>query len=329
MPPPTNNSSTMRPWLRAVIFVTLATGGLFGLGKFFDHAAKQDLREKARWVISKRNESYDFAVLGASRPYVGIDIATLEHKLGKRGVNLAIDGTTYPEQYLALTLFLAHNHIKQLILDVNIFGFDSSAFKYPFRAYEYLPWIDDPIVFGQLHDYFGKRAFAWKYVPFFKNAEFNSKIGVIQSYTYIKSQFDPRAKIAEFDRSGTRLIDREFDEASLANYSNVTWKVEGVPQKYFLRLLELARTNQIEITMVMLPEYQTAMERQLNRQPIIDYYAAVATSNNIPLLRFDQDAICRDKSKFYNVNHLNRRGAMEFSERLADRLAATNAARIK
>jgi hypothetical protein len=329
MPLLTNNSARMRPWLRVVIFVALVGGVLFGLGKFFDRAAKQDLREKARWIISKRNESYDFAVLGASRPYVGVNIPTLEHKLGTKGVNLAIDGTTYPEQYLALTLFLAHNHTKQLILDVNIFGFDSSAFKYPFRAYEYLPWIDDPVVFGQLHEYFGGRAFAWKYIPFFKNVEFNSKIGVIQSYTFLKSKFDPRAKIAEFDRYGSRLIEREFDEPGLASYSNVTWKVESLPQKYFLRLLELARTNQIDVTMIMLPEYQAAMDRQLNRQTIIDYYAAVAASNNIPLLRFDQDAICRDKTKFYNVNHLNRRGAMEFSEQLADRLAATNAARIK
>ena len=327
MPPTENNAVRMRPWLRAVLFVVLAGGVLFSLGKFFDHAAKQDLREKARWVISKRNESYDFAVLGSSRPYVGVNIPTVEHKQGKKGVNLAIDGTTYPEQYLALTLFLAHNHIKQLILDANIFAFDSSAFKYPFRAYEYLPWVDDPVVFGQLHDYFGTRAVAWKWVPFFKNAEFNSKIGVIQGYTFVKSQFDPRAKVAEFDRYGTRLIDREFDEPGLASYANVTWKMEALPQRYFLRLLELARKNQIEVTMIMLPEYQAAMERQLNRQAVIDYYTAVAASNHIPLLRFDQDAICRDKSKFYNVNHLNRRGALEFSAQLADRLAATNVAR--
>ncbi len=325
----TNNSTRMQPWLRAIIFVALAGGILFALGKFFDHAAKQDLREKARWIISKRYESYDFAVMGSSRSYVGVNIPTLEQKLGKKGVNLAIDGTTYPEQYLALTLFLAHNHIKQLILDVNIFGFDSSAFKYPFRAYEYLPWIDDPVVFGQLHNYFGGRAFAWKYVPFFKNAEFNSKIGVIQSYTFLKSQFDSRAKVAEFDRYGSWLIEREFDDTGLAIYTNVTWKMESVPQQYFLSLLELARTNQIEVTMVMLPEYKAAMDRQLNRQAIIDYYSAVAVSNNIPLLRFDQDAICRDKTKFYNVNHLNRRGAMEFSEQLAYRLAATKAARIQ
>lgn len=324
MPMPPENPRRLKPWLRAMLFLALMFGLLSGLSRVFDYAAKQDLREKARWVISQRNESCDFAILGSSRSYVGIHIPTLERTLGHQGINLSLDGTTYPEQYLALKLFLAHNQIKHLVLDVNVFGFDQAAFKYPFRAYEYLPWIDDPVVFDSLRDYFGWRAYAWKYVPFFRQAEFNSKIGVIQCYTLIKSRFDPRIKEAEFDAHGSRLIDRAFDEASLANYPKVTWKIEPAAQTYFLRLLELARSHHVNVTMILVPEYFPAVERQTNRREIIDYYATVAASNNIPFLRFDQDGFCRAKSKYYNVNHLNRTGAMEFSACLAERLATKN-----
>ncbi len=314
----------MKRWLRAIVFIALVLGLLSGLSKVFDSAAKRDLREKARWVISKRNENYDFAILGSSRSYVGVHIPTLERKLGKKGINLSLDGTTYPEQYLALTLFLQHNHIKQLILDVNVFGFDNSAFKYPYRAYEYLPRIDEPVVFENLRDYFGWRAVAWKYIPFFKNAEFNSKIGAVQCYTLIKSRFDPRTKDAEFDQYGSRLLNLKTDEQAMEGGTNVTWKIDAVPQKYFLRLLELAKSSHVDVTMIMLPEYFSAMERQLNRREITDYCTAVAVSNSIPFLRFDNDDICRQKSKFYNPNHLNRIGAMEVSESLAERLSAMN-----
>ena len=106
--------------------------------------------------------------------------------------------------------------------------------------------------------------------------------------------------------------------------TNVTWKIGAVPQKYFLRLLELAKSSHVGVTMIMLPEYFSAMERQLNRREITDYYTSVAVSNSIPFLRFDDDDICRQKSKFYNPNHLNRIGAMEVSESLAERLSAMN-----
>jgi len=322
--PPTNKHSQRPPWLRAASFLALVLAVLFGLSKFFDHAARQNLREKAHWVISQRSESFDFAIMGASRPYVGVHIPTLEHKLGTKGVNLALDGTTYPEQYLALTLFLEHNHIKQLILDVSVAGFDNTAFKFPFRAYQYLPWINDPVVFHQLRDYFGWRACAWKYVPFFKNAEFNSKIAAVQRFTFVTSAFEVAP---EFDQDGTFLIDRKFDEVDLENHPSASFQVETMLQKYLLRLLELAKKNQIEVTMIMMPEYHEYIARQSNRQEIIDFYTAVAASNSMPFLRFDQDAICLDKTKFYNKNHLNRSGAMVFSESLGGRLASQNVPR--
>lgn len=319
MSPAPNKITRMKPLLRAVVFLALVLVVLFGLGKVFDHAAKRDLREKARWVIAKRGESYDFAVMGASRSYVGIDIPTLETNLGKKGVNLSLDGTTFPEQYLALKLFLAHNRLKQLILDVNASGFDNSAFKYPFRAYQYLPDIDDPMVFASLHDNFGWKVYAWKYIPFFKNAEFNSKIGVIQCYTLFKSRFDPRAKAAEFDKHGTRLINLSFTEKTALE--DTTWKVDALPRKYFFQLLELAKTNNIDVVLIAAPEYYPSQDKQLNRNEIMAIYESAAASNGLPFLRFDSDEICRDKSDFFNRNHLNKKGAMKFSALLAARLA--------
>ncbi len=319
MPPAPNNTTPTKTLLRCIVFLALVFAVLAVLGKIFDHAAKRDLREKARWVIAKRGESYDFAIMGASRSYVGIDIPTLETNLGKKGVNLSLDGTTFPEQYLALKLFLAHNHIKQLILDVNAAGFDNSAFKFPFRAYEYLPDISDPVVFENLRDNFGCRAFAWKYIPFFKNAEFNSKIGVIQCYTLFKSRFDPRAKAAEFDKYGTRLINLNFTEK--VALEDTTWNVDALPRKYFFRLLELAKTNNIDVVLIAAPEYHPSLSKQLNWKEIMAIYESAATSNGLPFLRFDGEGLSRDRSNFFNRNHLNKKGAIKFSALLASRLA--------
>ena len=193
--------------------------------------------------------------------------------------------------------------------------------RVPHHAYSYLPYIQNPVVFSNLLDNFGWRAYAWKYIPFFKNAEFNSKLGVIQLYTLLKSRFDPRTKETEFDRSGSRLIDRPFSDRALNTFTNRIWSVEALPQRYFLELIEAAKANHLRVTMIMLPEYYPIVERQLNRKEILDFYKSVAASNGVPFIRFDQDDIAHDQSLFFNINHLNRRGAMQFSDRLAQRLA--------
>jgi hypothetical protein len=326
---PEQTMSSRKEWLpkyRVPIFCLLLLLILFGLARVFDHAAKKDLRSKARWIISKKGGTYDFAVLGASRTYGGVLIKSLEEALGQRGINLSIDGVTYPEEYLALKLFLARNQMRHLILDASIFGFDNSAFKYPFHAYEYLPEISNPVVFDSLRDNFGHRAYLWKYAPFFKNAEFNSKLGPIQVYSWIKMRFDENVKLAEFDETGTRLlegrkrVDKQFQDDIIRMTPAKTYRWDKMPKKCFMDILELAEKHGIKVTLLMMPEYYLSTTKQRNRAEIISFYESIALSNNIPILRFDQDDICSDKSMFLDTVHLNKNGAQIFSINLAKRL---------
>jgi hypothetical protein len=314
-----------KPKCRFVLFGIFLLLVLWAAAKLFDHAAAQDLRSKARWILSQRDGNYDFALLGSSRTYVGVDIPTLEKKLGARGINLSIEGTTYPEQYLALQLFLRHNKIKHLILDANSIGLDNSAFKYPFHAYEYLPEIGDDDVFRILRDNFGNQVYAWRYVPFYKNAQFNNRLGVTQLYSWLKSKRDPRVKVPEFDPYGTWLLPRskkdpKFRDDLISKMPFQTWAIDAFPKKYFFEVLKLAREKNIPVTLITVPEYHLGMAKQRNRKQIMAFYDGVAATNGISFLRFDNDEICWDKSKFFNSNHLYGEGAKEFSERLGQRL---------
>jgi hypothetical protein len=310
--------------LRIVVFGLLLWAILAGLARLFDHAAKMDLREKARWIIHQKNGSYDFALLGSSRSYMGLDVFTLEKMLGQNGINLSLEGATYPEEYLALKLFLSRNQIKHLILDSSLIDFDNSVLRTPFHAYDYLPDIADADVFDSLKDNFGVRAYAWKYIPFFKNAEFNTKLGFLQFYIWSKMRTGEKLYEAEFDVKGSRLLTGgkapNFPDESTEDLRQKppTWNPLG--KKYFLKILELARERGIAITMIAMPEYDSGAEPWRSRDEIMSFYESVARSNEIPFLRFDLDSRCSDKTLFLDRAHLNRKGALFFSEALANRL---------
>lgn len=308
---------------RVVVFASLLLLALFALARVFDHAAKVDLREKAHWITSRENESYAFAVLGSSRSYMGVDIFTMEKILGQNGINLSLEGATYPEEYLALKLFLERNRAKHLILDLNWIDFDNSALRTPFHAYEYLPNISNPDVFDALRDNFGLRAYAWKYVPFFKNAEFNTKLGYLQFYIWMKMRLGNRSFETEFDKRGSRLLpgrQLNFEKNVSDEFRNKSATWHPVRKEYFSKILNLAKERGIKITLMTMPEYNFGSPPWRSHQEIISFYEATAQSNQIALLRFDQDAICAEKSFFLDKAHLNQKGALLFSTKLAERL---------
>lgn len=310
---------------RIAIFGLLLFVILSSLAHLFDHAAKKDLREKARWMIDKQNEAYDFAILGSSRSYMGVDIFTIEKLLGQKGINLSLEGATYPEEYLALKLFLSRNRINHLILDLNLIDFDHSDLNTPFHAYHYLPDIANKDVFDTLNDNFGMRAYLWKYVPFFKNAEFNTKLGYLQFYIWAKMQRGNKVFKAEFDEKGSRILPGgklpNFEEESSDDWrrtASASWN--PLRQKYFLKILKLAKERGITVTLVAMPEYNPGKKRWQSHDEIIAFYEAIVRSNQLSILRFDQDGMFSDKSFFLDKAHLNRKGALIFSEKLAVRL---------
>ncbi len=318
MTAPSSTSTARRAWLRPLGFIAFAIVALYAFAWIFDFAARKDLRSKAHWILSLQGGHYDFVVLGTSRPYLGVDVARLEKRIQGHGINLSLDGAGYPEQLLALRLFLQKNEIRQLLLDAALPNFDSHSMDYPFHDYEYLPYHGIPEIDAALRSECGIRAELWKYVPFWKNAEFNSKIGPIQLYTWCKSPFDANARVAEFDAHGTRLVDRPFHLRS--ELKPVRWTIEARQQAALIDILELAKSKGIRVTMILSPEWQNWSRLQLNRDDVLANCRKIAADHGIDFLVFDDLPFLNDTGYFIDSNHLNAKGAALYTDALAQKL---------
>lgn len=307
--------------MRALAFLLLSLCLLKGLGALFDFAARRDVREKARWILAQHDGDYDFAVLGTSRPYLGVDISLLQDRLGGRGINLSLDGAGYAEQLLALREFLRTNRVHRLLLDINLSVFDRTALTYPFHEYEYLPYEDgDPLVRAALEKEYGMQAWLWRWVPFWRNGQFNSKIGFIQLYTYAKARFDPRAQIPEFDAHGSCIVSAAFHQRSELHPTR--WNIEPPLVNALLDLVHFARSQGITVVLTMAPEWERWSELQLNRAEALAVCQKIAAQEGLNFLTSDDLPFLNDTAFFVDPNHLNAQGAHLYTLELARRLKA-------
>ena len=102
-----------------------------------------DLSLKPNWILAKKNQHFDFAVLGSSRVINLVDVQAIEQKNKNQGINLGSSGTGLPETFLLLNQFLKNgNTIDTLFLEINPNLLNAEmSFSLPFHPYHYFQFI--------------------------------------------------------------------------------------------------------------------------------------------------------------------------------------------
>ena len=306
----------MRPSRRAAAFFVLLLAICVGLAAVYDAAARRDPIVKVNWIFAMDGRRFDFIVLGSSRAYHTVDVPTVERAVNGTGVNLGLNGAAFPELSLVLERFLAHNETRRIALEVDPFGFDRRWLRDQFHAYLYVPYIDEPIVAEGLEREFGARALAWRWVPLFKYAQYNERIG-LRSVLEVIHHPPP-----EFDAWGSRLSTGRISDSAVRAIRDTVYRVDEDRVRAFERILDIAASRQVQVTMFMAPQLGAAARAVVNREQMLAFYRDLARRHGITFIVFDDPAIENDPSLFSDGEHLNREGAMKFSALLGAALRA-------
>ena len=83
-------------------------------------------------------------------------------------------------------------------------------------------------------------------------------------------------------------------------------------------IIKICKQNKIKLIFTYSPEFNLGYQKLIyNSDSILTMIGNIANQNNITYLRDDKLDICKEKDLFWNVNHLNKRGAMIYSAILA------------
>ena len=309
----------MQNIIKYLLFLSITCMCIFSLKYFYEKKAKDLYIEKPSYVISCKNNNFDYVVGGSSRVHNNFNSPLFDSLCGVNGFNIGNGGSALCQNYLTLYMFLKNgNKIKTYIQQVedNFLMDPKKAFTYPFQDYFFMPYIGDETVDECFKSSVSLTKFyIWKFIPFIKYAEFNN-------YYSFNKILHPT------------VVDK--DVLKLKGYSKLqTLHVDGFPLKIYQRTEEipvdasnifylnkirnLCLDNNINFIIYSSPVYQK--NYLVNKQPklhagLMDYIK----NNKVKYFNFMLDKRYENDSLFYDETHLNSMGTDLFIAQLSDSL---------
>jgi hypothetical protein len=305
-------------FLKAFIFIVL----MFGILKFLDLVYTRyafnhiDVCKKPEWIMAKNHTKYSFAFLGNSRVDNMIDIACLEKKTGKTGINIGYTGSNFSEMYLLLYQFLKNkNTTDNLILEIDHMTLNSKKVEFVLHYPTYLHLFNDSLVSEVYKDNMEPfRFYMWKYLPFVRYMEYSNRFVL---YKMIKGGFECKQNSALDITKGTEFLTvQKIGTVFPKKYYSIDPWDEG----YLDKIIALSKKEKINIIFYTAPIFNEHLKQIINYRSISAHIRKIAKINNVPYLDFavQNSSLTINKNDYFDETHLKREGTQKFSAVLAD-----------
>jgi hypothetical protein len=293
----------MKKFFARLLFLLLLCLAIFWvLDVGFTYVFKKGYYTKIQWLYNKQGEEYDYAIHGSSRAFTTLDIPMIDTATGKKGINISVDGSSIPDQLLMLKIFLHNkNSIKRLYLQIDPFSSDTEEI-FDFAIPKFFPYLKEDIVFDHFKQ-FGYQWYAYRYVPFYRYAMYNTLWG---PHEVLIDQF--------------KILPRDFDQYGDFFYPNIDYKgpeklrsltfdLNG-KYKFLNEIALLCRQKRIQLILFTAPVADININEEYHQN--IVSFTRMMKSKGIPYYNYG-DLYGNRAENFYNEIHLNRKGAIDFT----------------
>ncbi len=288
---------------------------------YFNRFDNHYLKDKSSWILKWKAHHFDFAILGSSRAHNVLDVLTMEKSCNKKGVSLAMPGSSLAANYLILKEFLeTGNTTDRLLLSVDYFAFNSGhRFSYPFPDYAFLPLFNKSYVSEIYYDEIpGYQYYLWKIAPLLKYTEFSTKYPF---YDNLRKMGQPYENRYLDSTKGSVLLSSEHYSNTMRGKKPERYYLSPDPidWKYFEKIVVLCQAENINLILFDSPYYEEIYAYR-NYDEISDTLGLIARDRSLPYYACGRDSVGKHKALFKDATHLNRQGAMHFSRRFAEQL---------
>ena len=267
-----------------------------------------------REILNGRAEA-DVLIQGSSRAWVQYDTYLIDSLLETNSYNLGMDGAPFDIQYLRWKTWIdRHPKPRMIIQNVDLDLLDAS--EQVFQKYQYLPFIADDS-FRKLLAEQDILTTADRIFPFtvYMGQPQAIRIGLESSLNLNRY---PSTKYKGFEAH-----DAGFDGSKLAllkQQPKREWVVDDRQLALFRQFIAGCKARGIELVLVYAPVYHELDEVVADFNASRTLFAELAQQYDLAFLDYSMTDMSNDQRYFYNTTHLNKRGATEFSRRLAENL---------
>ena len=254
----------------------------------------------------------DALIMGSSRGQVQYSPRIIDSITGLNSYNISVDGRCIDAEVTIYNFYRRHQPKPKVIIQNIDWG--TLQMSNGYEREQYLPYLrKDNDLYREIKE---REDFSWAdhYLPLMRYAGYHEPI---------TEGLGLKAKMARpktIDR-GFIATDKEWDGAAFRAINTLGFTVNDEAVEIFDRYLQKCKQEGIEVVMVYAPFYIGATEKMgSDADSMFALYQGFADKYDYPILNYTYDSISYDTLNFYNASHLNRRGAEQFSLKLAQDL---------
>ena len=298
--------------------LAITVAALFVLAYGLDWLITKNLRHSDARMFHTYNAILDDSlqcdalIMGSSRGQVQYSTRIIDSITGLNSYNISVDGRCIDAEVTIYNFYRRHQPKPKVIIQNIDWG--TLQMSNGYEREQYLPYLrKDNDLYREIKE---REDFSWAdhYLPLMRYAGYHETI---------KEGLGLKAKMARpknIDR-GFIATDKEWDGAAFRAINTLGFTVNDEAVEIFDHYLQQCKQEGIEVVMVFAPFYIGATEKMgSDADSMFALYQGFADKYDYPILNYTYDSISYDTLNFYNASHLNRRGAEQFSLKLAQEL---------
>lgn len=253
----------------------------------------------------------DAVVMGSSRGQVQYDVYILDSIANLNCYNISVDGRCIDAEVVIYNAY-RHHAPKPKVIIQNI-DWGTLQLSNGYEREQYLPYLDKDDLFDQTCE---NEGFSWadRWLPLVRYAGYRN---------IIFEGLGLPAKVARPENiyKGYIAVDAPWDGSAFQNIDTLGFEYNPQAVAIFEKYLTQCQKEGIHVVMVYAPFYIGATHKMGSAvDSMFVLYQHFADRYGCDILNYIYDSISYDTLNFYNASHMNRRGAEQFSIKLANDL---------
>lgn len=250
-------------------------------------------------------------VMGSSRGQVQYDVRILDSIVGLNSYSISVDGRCIDAEVVIYNAYRHHAPKPKVIIQNIDWGTLQMSNRY--EREQYLPYLDkdDLYLITKKNEGFN---WADRWLPLVRYSGYHN---VIFEGLGLPAKMDYPENIYK----GYIAVDAQWDGSTFEQIDTLGFDVSPEAVEIFDRYLAQCQSEGIQVVMVYAPFYIGATHKMGSAvDSMFSLYQSFADRYGCQILNYTYDSISYDTLNFYNASHLNRRGAEQFSIKLANDL---------
>ncbi len=294
----------MKQFLKRISLILIA---FFALASIISEGSLWILRKssfyKSTFLTNTiKDKQLDYIILGASTGLTTLNTKIIDSMLITNGLNLAMDDTSLPSQYLMLQHFLAEGKsAKFCILALSAPSFDTSKDGLSGNDYRFLMYKGRSYVSEYYKNHNGKQAnvlYVSKWLSMFGMSYYNTEL----FYPSLISLVKPKKRNRFDDKGNYAYPDLKLQDKPITKFN----KIEiGFTNTYVKKIDALCKLNNIELVCYLSPMKAQQVATKFSNHNVINH-----------------SSLLTNTKYFYDAVHVNYLGAQISSINFAQEFEA-------